>query len=32
VQYCPDIDHTITPLGAQQNLLERVGAWAKQSF
>jgi pimeloyl-ACP methyl ester carboxylesterase len=32
VQYCPDIDHTITPLGAQQNLLERVGAWAKQPF
>jgi dienelactone hydrolase len=27
--YCPDIDHTITPLGAQQDVLQRVSHWAK---
>jgi dienelactone hydrolase len=28
VQYCPEIDHTMTPLGAQQDLQNRVAAWA----
>jgi len=28
-QYCPDLDHTVTPLGAQQELLRRVGDWAR---
>jgi dienelactone hydrolase len=28
VQYCPEIDHTMTPRGAQQDLLNRVAAWA----
>jgi hypothetical protein len=27
-QYCPDLDHTLTPLGAQRELLQRVGDWA----
>ena len=27
-QYCPDLDHTLTPLGAQRELLARVGDWA----
>jgi pimeloyl-ACP methyl ester carboxylesterase len=29
-QHCPHIDHTVTPLAAQHQLLERVVTWAHQ--
>jgi pimeloyl-ACP methyl ester carboxylesterase len=29
-EYCPTIDHTVTPLAAQRQLVELVGDWARQ--
>ncbi len=29
-QYAPDIDHTVTPLSAQRELIERVSTWASR--
>ena len=28
-EYRPDIDHSVTPVGAQQQLLELVSGWAR---
>jgi dienelactone hydrolase len=28
-EYCPTIDHTVTPLAAQRQLIELVGDWAR---
>jgi pimeloyl-ACP methyl ester carboxylesterase len=30
VTFCPDVDHTVTTLAAQQQLMDLIGSWARQ--